>query len=128
MSKTSFPFSWASLSALQAGISVAAGAFGAHALTSLLDERELGWWHTGSQYLMYHALASLLVCSFFAYLPFYKGILRFFFLGNLFFAGSLYCMTLTGYLWLGAVTPVGGVCYLLGWLVLSVSFWKSRCP
>ncbi|BDX04015.1 membrane protein [Marinomonas pontica] len=127
MTATSPLLKWAALFALQAALSVAAGAFGAHALTAILDAKALGWWHTASQYLMYHALAGLLVVALFSFLSSCKRVLVLFFLGNVFFAGSLYIMALTGLTYLGAVTPIGGFCYLLAWCLLAVSLWRSPC-
>ena len=115
---------WAAVFAVQAGISVAAGAFGAHALNDILDTNALGWWHTGSQYLMYHALAGLIVVALSSYLPSCKSILALFFIGNILFSGSLYAMALTGYTLLGAVTPIGGLCYLVAWSCLAWRLWR----
>jgi uncharacterized membrane protein YgdD (TMEM256/DUF423 family) len=109
---------WAALFAAQACISVAAGAFGAHALADILDVKALSWWHTASQYLMYHALAGLIVAALFVCLPSFQKILAFFFIGNILFAGSLYVMALTGYTFLGIITPLGGLCYLVAWCSL----------
>ncbi|MGO3738560.1 MAG: DUF423 domain-containing protein [Marinomonas foliarum] len=116
---------WGALFAIQAAISVAAGAFGAHALTAILDAKALGWWHTASQYLMYHALAGLLVVALSSLLSSCKRVLILFSLGNLFFAGSLYIMALTGHTYLGAITPIGGFCYLLAWCLFALSLWRS---
>ncbi|MBJ7537824.1 DUF423 domain-containing protein [Marinomonas transparens] len=126
MASLTFPAKWAAFFAAQAALAIAAGAFGAHALNGLVDERALGWWHTGSQYLMYHSLAGLLVAALSSYLSFHKAILSFFFVGNVLFAGSLYVMTLTGQTWLGVVTPLGGICYLLGWLLLVICLWRAK--
>lgn len=124
--KSSMPSKWAALFALQAAISVATGAFGAHALTGILDPKALDWWHTASQYLMYHALAGLIVSTLFSYLPSRKNILLLFFIGNTLFAGSLYVMALTGYTLLGAITPLGGLCYLLAWCCLAFRLWQFK--
>lgn len=114
---------WAAVFASQAALSVAAGAFGAHALKSLLDSQALDWWGTGSQYLMYHSLAGLVV-ALAVFVPKAKSVLLLFCLGNILFAGSLYTMALTGVTALGAVTPLGGVCYLSAWLLLAVKLWR----
>lgn len=119
------PLKWGAFFAAQAFISVAAGAFGAHALTDMLDPKALGWWHTASQYLMYHALAGLAVVALSAYLSSAKVILWLLFIGNVLFAGSLYVMALTGYTILGAVTPLGGLCYLMAWGLLIWYLWRS---
>lgn len=116
---------WAALFAIQGAISVAAGAFGAHALSDVLDANALGWWHTGSQYLMYHALAGLIVVALSSYVSSCKSILVLFFVGNTVFSGSLYAMALTGYTFLGAVTPIGGLCYLMAWCCLAWRLWRS---
>ncbi len=113
---------WVAGFALQAFLSVAAGAFGAHALSDVLHQSALGWWQTASQYLMYHALAGLVVAAF--YSPSLKPVLILFFIGNLVFAGSLYVMALTGYRFLGAITPIGGVCYLTAWSLLAFRLWR----
>ncbi|SBS40404.1 hypothetical protein MSP8887_04360 [Marinomonas spartinae] len=127
MSKTSaFPAKLACFAAIQGFVSVAAGAFGAHALTKMVSERALSWWHTGSQYLMYHALASLIVAALFSYIPAVRKIIVCFLVGNVFFAGSLYVMTFTGVLWLGAITPIGGVLYLLAWFLLAKNLWQGQ--
>ncbi|NLQ18087.1 DUF423 domain-containing protein [Marinomonas sp. M1K-6] len=115
---------WAAVFAAQAFISVAAGAFGAHALVDVLGLNALAWWQTASQYLMYHALGGLIVAALFAYLPASKCILVLFFVGNLLFAGSLYVMALTGYTLLGMMTPLGGLCYLLAWGWLVWQLWQ----
>lgn len=117
---------WAAFFALQAAFSVAAGAFGAHALVEVLNLKALGWWHTASQYLMYHALAGLIVAALFSYLPSYKSILILFLVGNTLFAGSLYVMALTGYTVLGVITPVGGLCYVFAWCGLAFRLWRFK--
>lgn len=114
---------WAAFFALQASLSVMAGAFGAHVLTDILHPKALGWWYTASQYLIYHALAGLVVSVLFLYLPSHKSILMFFFAGNILFSGSLYVMALTGFTALGVITPLGGLCYLVAWCSLAFGLW-----
>jgi uncharacterized membrane protein YgdD (TMEM256/DUF423 family) len=102
---------------------VALGAFGAHALRERLDERMLANFETGARYQMYHALALLAVAwaaSRFStsQLPVYAGWL--FVVGIILFSGSLYLMAFTGQRWLGAVTPLGGVAFLAGWVCLII--------
>ncbi|WP_417537698.1 DUF423 domain-containing protein [Marinomonas sp.] len=115
---------WAALFAIQAALSVAAGAFGAHALTTILDLKALGWWQTASQYLMYHSLAGLAVSMSSLALK-APRILLLFSVGNLLFAGSLYLMALSGLTFLGAVTPLGGLCYLMAWGLLALRLWRA---
>ncbi|WOD06125.1 DUF423 domain-containing protein [Marinomonas sp. GJ51-6] len=119
---------WSAVFVFQAAVSVAAGAFVTHALADALDANALSWWHTGSQYLMYHALAGLIASSLFHYLPSLKTILRFFFVGNILFVGSLYIMSLTDFRILGVVTPLGGTCYLIAWFYLGWSLWRFKKP
>lgn len=104
------------LAALLALVAVAAGAFGAHGLEGHAAEL----CNTAARYQMYHALA--LLC-----LPLLRvtpGVVRrvriAFVAGTVLFSGSLYALALTGYTKLGAVTPIGGVCFLAGWLVLAL--------
>jgi len=113
------------LGACSAAIAVAAGAFGAHALRARVEPRLLEVFETGARYQMYHALALIAVAL---VLERASGASRWvvtsgwlFVVGTVVFSGSLYAMTLTGARWLGAVTPVGGVCFIAGWVCLAVA-------
>lgn len=107
--------------ALSAFISVAAGAFGAHALKTRLAPELLIVFETGARYQMYHALALLAVAWVHTRWPATpvaaSGML--FIAGTLVFSGSLYLLALTGVRWLGAITPLGGLAFLAGWLCLA---------
>ena len=111
------------LGALSAGIAVAAGAFGAHALRSRLDPASLAVFETAARYQMYHALALLAVAWVAARwpgpLPQWAGWL--FVLGTVLFSGSLYALALSGTRWLGAITPLGGTAFLAGWICLALA-------
>ena len=111
------------IGALSALIAVAAGAFGAHALRARLAPDLLQVFETAARYQMYHALALLAVAwatsRTDAAGPRWAGWL--FVAGTLLFSGSLYLLALTGARWLGAVTPLGGVEWSVGWGVLAVS-------
>ena len=102
--------------ALLAALGVMLGAFGAHGLRSALTPEALGWWQTGVQYQMWHAVGLVAVGA--ARLPGTRLAVWLLTLGTLVFAGSLYVMALTGMRWLGAVTPFGGLLMIGGWLVL----------
>ncbi len=109
------------LGAISAAISVAAGAFGAHALKARLAPDLLAVFETGARYQMYHALA-LLAAGWAAsrttgVAAAWAGWL--FVAGTVLFSGSLYALALTGVRGLGAVTPVGGVAFLAGWAALA---------
>lgn len=116
---------WGALCAGQALLSVAAGAFGAHGLKAMVSAHQLEWWQTACQYLMYHSLAGLVVVLLSLVLGISVLSARLFSVGNLLFAGSLCVMTLTDMRMLGAVTPIGGLLYLLGWFMLLRSFLKA---
>ncbi len=118
---------FARIGAISAMIAVAAGAFGAHALRARVDARALEVWETAARYQMYHALALLFV-GWLATLPgdgdapmgrLYESAVGVagwaFVVGTVIFSGSLYLLTLTGMSWLGAITPLGGVAFLVGW-------------
>jgi uncharacterized membrane protein YgdD (TMEM256/DUF423 family) len=116
-----------SLGASSALLSVAAGAFGAHALRSRLSPEFLAVFETAARYQMYHALGLLAVAWAVSRWP--GGIAQwagwFFVIGTVLFSGSLYALALTGARWLGAVTPLGGVAFLGGWLCLILSARRS---
>lgn len=112
--------------AINAALAVALGAFGAHALKDRLSERYLAIWETAVQYQMFHAVglvaigilmsASLLgpstVLNWAGYL-----LLA----GIIIFSGSLYALSLSGIGILGAITPIGGVAFIVGWILLIVA-------
>ncbi len=107
-------------------LGVAAGAFGAHGLEDRLDARALDIWQTAVHYEMYHALALLgtawvadQVASTAATIA---GIC--FIVGILIFSGTLYVLALTGIRWLGAITPIGGVSLIAGWIALFVAAYS----
>jgi len=109
--------------ALMAFVAVAAGAFGAHALRTRLSPESLAVFETGVRYQMYHALA-LIAAAWVATrapgtLAQWAGWL--FIVGIVFFSGSLYTLALTGIRWMGAITPLGGVAFLAGWLCLALA-------
>jgi uncharacterized membrane protein YgdD (TMEM256/DUF423 family) len=114
------------LGAVSGFISVAAGAFGAHALRGRLTPEYLGIFETAARYQMYHGLALLAVA--WAITRGTGGMAQWagwlFVTGTVLFSGSLYGLALTGIRWLGAITPLGGVAFLAGWLCLALS-WKA---
>ena len=116
------------LGALSAAISVAAGAFGAHALRTRLGPDLLAIFETGARYQMYHAIGLTLAAWAAARFPggaaAWAGWL--FALGTLLFSGSLYALALTGVRALGAVTPFGGVAFIAGWIALAVAALRGR--
>ena len=112
------------MGAILAGVGVAIGAFGAHGLTSLVTPDRLAVFETGVRYHLVHALA-ILAAAGAAHVapasagPRWAGAL--FAVGVLLFSGSLYALVLTGVTTWGAVTPVGGVAFLAGWIALATT-------
>ena len=115
---------WIGVAAINMAIAVALGAFGAHGLKSLVSAQQLEWWHTATLYLFVHALGLLLVGLLIQskYLSHTTAWLLQ--IGVIIFAGSLYAMTLGAPRWFGAVTPIGGILMIAGWLWLAVSAFR----
>ncbi|MCC3377552.1 DUF423 domain-containing protein [Cohnella sp. REN36] len=117
------------IGAAVAGLAVAFGAFGAHSLKETLSADDLAVFETGVRYQMYHGLGLLLVALLGERLASGKLALwsaRLLLIGTVVFSGSLYALTLTGTKWLGAITPIGGVAFLAGWLCLLLAARKPR--
>jgi uncharacterized membrane protein YgdD (TMEM256/DUF423 family) len=117
------------IGALSGMLAVAAGAFGAHALRDRLSADMLSVFQTGAQYQMYHALAlfgvGMLLGRFSSEgSPFVSASGWLFVAGTVLFSGSLYALSLSGTTWLGAITPLGGIAFLLGWLALAIGVWR----
>ena len=114
--------------ALSAGIAVAAGAFGAHALRTRLPPEMLAVFESAARYQMYHALGLLFVAWAATRWP--GGAVRasgwLFMAGTVLFSGSLYLLSITGTRWLGAITPAGGAAFIAGWLALAVGILQTR--
>lgn len=105
-------------------VGVALGAFGAHGLRARLTPDMLAVFETGVRYHMYHALAILGVASIAERLPASRLVLAsgwLFLAGIILFSGSLYLLAVTGVRVLGAITPFGGVAFLLGWGCLALA-------
>ncbi len=109
-------------------LAVMAGAFGAHGLRHVVSERELEVFQTAVSYQMYHALA-LIVAGLMSAVGLNRRLLSiasgFWLTGILLFSGSLYLLVLTGNHWLGPVTPIGGVCFMVGWGLLVAAALKK---
>ncbi|HEX5305168.1 MAG TPA: DUF423 domain-containing protein [Dyella sp.] len=112
------------LVALAGASGVLLGAFGAHALRARLDGAAMGWWQTAVQYQLWHALALALAvhagrgrAGRVATMAFAIGIVV--------FSGSLYAMALGAPRWFGAITPLGGVAFVVGWIALALALRRS---
>ena len=125
---------WIVLGALLAAASVAAGAFGAHALAARLEPHELGLWETAARYLMYGAL-SLVLAGLFARQGAGRGVGEgagalngagwCLLLGSLIFSGTVFALALGSPRILGAITPIGGVLLILGFLLFAFAAFRS---
>ena len=117
------------IASLLGSLSVALGAFGAHALRDRIEASLLANYQTGVSYMFYHTLALFIVVLALtrwpgSSQPVWAGWL--FVIGIVFFSGSLFLMAFTGMRWLGAITPIGGVAFIAGWLLLAWTAWQAK--
>ena len=120
--------------ALLAAIAVALGAFGAHGLKKIVTPEQLDVFKTGVQYQFYHALGIIIAAIIGQQIEhnLIKRAAWLFFFGIIAFSGSLYAMTLfnalntEGVKWIGAITPVGGLLFILGWIILGLGISKNQ--
>ena len=107
-------------------LAVVVGAFGAHALKGKLSDDMMEVYKTGVEYHFYHALGLLLIGVLSLHFP--SGLINwsalFLSIGVILFSGSLYLMAVTGVKWLGAITPLGGLCFIVGWILLFITVWR----
>ncbi len=117
---------------LLCGLSVALGAFAAHGLKQIVSDYAVEIFETGVRYQFYHSFALIIAGILFSVAK--PGVTKWagylFIVGIILFSGSLYALTfikaavLPGYNWVGAITPVGGLCFILGWLFLAIGVWR----
>lgn len=117
---------WIGIAAINMAIAVALGAFGAHGLEGRVSIQQLEWWHTATLYLFVHALGLLLVGLLIRLKYITQTTAWLLQIGIVIFAGSLYAMTLGAPRWFGAITPIGGVLMIAGWLWLAVSAFRLK--
>ena len=121
-----FPF----VGALAALLAVAAGAFGTHAIRARLPLDLLTVFDTATRYQMYHALGLFAVGWVGSRAPAASGLIQMsgwlFIAGIVLFSGSLYALALTGQRWLGAITPLGGLALMAGWVCLAAAIWRGE--
>lgn len=117
-----------SVGAISGFLAVLLGAFGAHGLKQYLDEYSLKVFHTGVEYHFYHTFALLIV----GYLLTQREVVYWKYSGYAFlvgigiFSGSLYLLAVTRIKILGAITPIGGVSFMVGWILLAWGSWKTQ--
>ena len=117
------------LGAINAFLCVAIGAFGAHGLKENLSTEMLAVYQTAVQYHFYHALGLVAVGLVLLHFPKSAPVALsgwMMLAGIVLFSGSLYVLSLTGVRWLGAVTPFGGVAFLLAWALLAYGVWDAK--
>jgi len=116
------------IGAIFMALAVLLGAFGAHALKNSLSPEMLAVYKTGVEYQFYHALGLLLIGSMGFHIDSKwlkrSGLLLT--IGILLFSGSLYVLSLTGIKVIGAITPIGGVSFVAGWICLAIAVWKRN--
>lgn len=107
-------------------LAVLLGAFGAHALKKVLSPDMLVIYKTGVEYQFYHALGLLLIglIGFHIQSKYLRWSGLFISIGIIIFSGSLYVLTLSGIKALGAITPIGGLSFVAGWIFLAIALWK----
>ena len=124
---------WMICGAMICALSVAMGAFTAHALKGSLGEYELSIIETGARYQMYHGLAILIATVFFSskLMPNINSNAAnqpnvFFLVGVILFSGSLYMLAMFDLRWVVYLTPLGGICLLIGWLLVVIKVMKIK--
>ena len=119
---------WLGIAALNLAIAVMVGAFGAHGLKKIASEQQLTWWQTATDYFFYHALGLVLLGIIAKTLPqiAIKGSFWCIQIGIILFCGSLYVMALGLPRGLGAITPIGGLFMIIGWLLLAWQAFKNQ--
>lgn len=113
---------WLAIAAINLAVAVMLGAFGAHGLKTRASAEQLVWWQTATEYFFYHALGLLVIGALMKLIPELSLktpalLLQF---GIILFCGSLYAMTLGAPRWFGAVTPLGGLLMIIGWISLAI--------
>ncbi len=118
---------WVIAGCISGALAVIFGAFGAHALAERLTEKALATYHTGAQYQVYHALALLGLGVWATQNPRSNTSITglCWVIGTLLFSGSLYALALSGIKVLGAITPFGGVLFIVGWISFAFQAWKA---
>ncbi|MEP7165319.1 MAG: DUF423 domain-containing protein [Ferruginibacter sp.] len=115
-------------------LSVALGAFAAHSLKGMVSDHSIATFETAVRYQFYHVFALLAAGILYKEFP-HKTMLwagRFFIAGIILFSGSLYLLAIVqaavkpGYQWIGAITPLGGICFIAGWLLMFISFTRKN--
>ncbi len=117
---------WIVTGAVLAGLAVIIGAFGAHGLKPRISAENMTIYETAVQYHMFHSIGLLLIGIIGLY--FNHDVVNlpaiFILTGIIIFCGSLYCLAITDLRWLGAITPIGGVSFVIGWGLFAYKLWR----
>ena len=116
------------LGAAGMALAVVLGAFGAHGLKSRVTPDQLGVWHTAVQYHLVHALGLFVVAAL-CHVSSAAGVRLAGWMmvaGVVLFSGSLYGLVISGARWLGPITPLGGIAFVIAWLLLAWSAWRGH--
>lgn len=118
------------IASILGALSVIASSFATHALKEKLSQHFLEIFQTGSRLQMYHSLALLMVAFLLTIEEEPQSLIvvagSAFITGIVIFSGSLYALSLTGIKWLGAITPIGGVAFIIGWSCLAIAGWNLK--
>ncbi len=122
------PGTWVAVAAVNGLMAVIAGAFGAHALKDRLEPGQLATFEVGVRYQMYHALGLMAVAWVMSVRPTRVATASAvcMLVGIVLFSGSLYGLSLAKWRWLGPITPIGGLCFIVGWVLLAIAALKTR--
>jgi uncharacterized membrane protein YgdD (TMEM256/DUF423 family) len=115
------------LGSVLTGIAIIIGAFGSHAIKTKVLPEDLAIFETGIKYHFYHSLGLIIIGILGFHYPHevVQSSGKLFILGILIFSGSLYLLVLTNLRWLGAITPIGGFCFIMGWFILAYNIYKT---
>lgn len=116
---------WLAIASINMALAVASGAFASHGLKGQLSAEQMAWWQTGTQYFFYHALGLLIVGLLIRLKLTPTGVAWCLQIGIVLFVGSLYLMALGLPRWLGAITPIGGTLFIVGWVWLAIAVSKE---
>jgi uncharacterized membrane protein YgdD (TMEM256/DUF423 family) len=113
--------------AILMAIAIALGAFGAHGLKNILEDRMLDVYNTGVQYQVYHSIGLIILGIMSMFIKnIYLKIARITMISGIFlFSGSLYALSLSGIKYLGIITPFGGVMFIISWVMLALAIIKT---
>ena len=118
------------IASILGGLSVVAGSFATHALKEKLSQYSLDIFQTGARLQMYHSLALLMVAFLLTIKELPQSLIVVagysFIAGIAIFSGSLYALSITGIKWLGAITPIGGVAFIIGWSCMAIAGWNFK--